>query len=142
MTDSPSISLLKNRKNQWGKFLLGGGLNFAITYVVYVILNTIMYFQFAFAIAYGVGIIWGYWFNTKFVFNAKISLAAFLRYPTVYVFQYFQSAIVLWVGVEMFQMNKNLVPIVATIISIPVTFTLSKLILVPKAKKAKSGVTN
>ena len=132
MTDSPPISLSKKPRNEWGKFLVGGGLNFAITYVIYVILNAIMYFQFAFAIAYSVGIIWGYWFNTKFVFNVKMSLAAFIKYPTVYVVQYLLSAIVLWAGVELLEMNKNLVPIVATIISIPVTFALSKLVLAKK----------
>jgi putative flippase GtrA len=58
---------------RWLRFLLGGGINTAFSYAVYLALNTIMTYQFAYFIAYTLGVVFAYWFNSGVVFRVPQS---------------------------------------------------------------------
>jgi putative flippase GtrA len=133
MKDNASPILSKERRIKWVKFLIGGGLNFALTYAVYLALNIFLFYQYAYFLAFVIGIIWAYWFNSTFVFEAKKSVQTMLAYPSIYLIQYLLSALILWLGVYWLGAPEFIVPIIATGICIPMTYFLNKLIL--EAKK-------
>lgn len=108
---------------------MGGGINTAFTYCVYLVLNLILYYQFAYLIAYLFGIVFAYWFNAAVVFRVPLSWRGFFSYPLVYLIQYVASAFLLVVLVEDAGMGEILSPLIITISIVPVTYLMSKLVL-------------
>lgn len=123
------IILIKNRYKRWLRFVLGGGLNTTVTYGIYLLLNLLVNYQLAYLIAYTLGIVFAYWFNTVFVFKTSLSWKAFFSYPLVYVIQYLISSIFLSILIEVWKINKALAPLVITIGIIPLSYLLNKLAL-------------
>ncbi|MDB4540496.1 GtrA family protein, partial [bacterium] len=111
------------------KFIIGGIVNNAALYPVYLVLNHFFYYQFAFLSSYCLGILFTYWINTGFVFKTQRSWKTFLVYPSIYVFQYIFSAGLLWCYVELLGGNELLGPFLVAIFIVPVTFTLNKFVL-------------
>jgi putative flippase GtrA len=110
-------------------FLIGGGLNTAFSYGVYLLLVRFLDYQAAYLIAYIAGIFSSYWINSVFVFRTPMSLSGLLRFPLVYVFQYVASALLLWLLVKQFGMNQTFAPLLVTGTLLPFTFLLSRFIL-------------
>ena len=74
-------------------FLIGGGLNTALSYGVYLLLVRFVDYQAAYLIAYIAGIFSSYWINSVFVFRTPMTLSGLLKFPLVYLFQYVASAL-------------------------------------------------
>ena len=110
-------------------FLLGSVLNFAISYFCYALLSQLIHYQLAYFIAYIVGIGWSYWFNATHVFKAQKTLRTFCIYPTVYALQYIASHLILWCLVEHLGLHSLAAPALTALITFPLTFFLSKLVL-------------
>ena len=70
-----------------------------------------------------------YYLNSRFVFRREVSLTKALRYPTVYLVQYLLSVLLLCVLIEIFSLNKLIAPALVILITIPVTFSLSRFII-------------
>lgn len=111
------------------RFILSGGLNTATTYILFLVLLEFVNYKISFTIAYWFGIFTSYFFNKLFVFKSSPNFLSFLVYPLVYLFQYFFSLGVTWIWVEVLNLKEIYSPIIAIILSIPVTFTLSRIIL-------------
>ena len=118
-----------DRKKRWLRFLLGGGINTAFTYAVYLALNTVLVYQLAFFVAYALGVVFSYWFNAVFVFRVSLSWKGLFSYPVVYVVQYVASAFLLGGLVQFADMGESLAPLVVTLVMVPVTYVMSKLVL-------------
>lgn len=118
-------------KHEFGRFLVVGCLNTAFAYGLYFLFNQFMHYQLAYALAYVMGIFFSYWLNTRWVFKTAMNWKSFFSFPLVYVFQYGMNAILLHVLVEMFGLSEWLSPFLVIIVSIPVTFTLSKFVIRP-----------
>lgn len=117
------------RIQRWLRFIVGGGINTGVTYILYLIFNTMLNYQLAYFIAYVFGVFFSYWFNSKFVFRVPLSWKKFLSYPVVYIVQYFLSASLLGLFVEYFEVSELFAPIVVVILLVPITYIMSKLIL-------------
>lgn len=117
------------RAHRWLRFILGGGINTAFTYGVYLALNRAIDYQWAYLIAYALGIVFAYWFNARLVFRAPLSWNGLLAYPLVYVIQYGISAITLVILIEHLGIPQALAPLVVTAAMLPVTYVMSKLII-------------
>lgn len=111
------------------KFLLGGGLNTALTYAIYYIFHLTLPYQFAYAAAYLSGIVFSYWINATFVFKTPMTWRGLFAYPVVYLVQYLISALLLGTLVEQLDMPKILAPLVVIVVSIPLTFIMTRWIL-------------
>lgn len=123
-------STLRNERwKRWLLFLMGGGINTAFTYVVYLALHTTIPYQAAYLIAYALGIIFAYCFNALFVFRAGLSWKGAFSYPLVYVIQYVFSAFFLSGLVEFANIDKALAPLIVTVAMIPLTYAMSQFIL-------------
>lgn len=121
-------------KKSWFYFLLGGIINTFFTYIIYYVLQLAMNYQLAYAIAYVVGIIFSYWLNTVMVFKETLAWRKFFKYPLVYVVQYSLSALLMWLLVTYFNLKESIAPLAILVITIPITYCLSKLIIVTKTE--------
>ncbi|MNW45059.1 GtrA-like protein [compost metagenome] len=111
------------------KFVISGVLNTVATYLIYLMLLVFLEYSLAYTVSYLSGIFISYYLNTLFVFKEKISFKTFLKYPIVYVVQYTINLIMIFVLVEHLGLSEQLVPLIVVIITIPITFLLSKLII-------------
>jgi putative flippase GtrA len=123
------ILLMKLIKSEFSKFIVVGIINTAITYIVYIALLGLLGYNNSYLISYILGILISYALNTKFVFNTNYSVIKLIKFPLVYIAQYLINAMVLRVVIERDITNELFAPILVLILSIPVTFLLSKTIL-------------
>jgi putative flippase GtrA len=117
------------RVQRWLRFLIGGGINTIFTYGLYLLLNRLMGYQAAYFIAYFVGVIFSYWFNSTIVFRISLSWKGFFFYPIVYVVQYVASALLLGGLVEIADISMVLAPLVVTVVMVPLTYVMSQIVL-------------
>lgn len=120
---------LASRTERWFRFLVGGVANTAFTYALYLALNTVLAYQLAYFIAYALGIVFAYWFNTVMVFHVPLSWRGLISYPAVYVVQYLASAFILGGLVELADIDESLGPLVVAVVMVPVTYVMSKSVL-------------
>ncbi|MCT2195588.1 GtrA family protein [Paenibacillus sp. p3-SID1389] len=111
------------------KFVIVGGLNTAITYGAYLLLLLCFEYKISYSISYILGILFSYYFNTKFVFREKITLLKFLKFPVVYLAQYLINVVILHILVEYINMPAEIVPLIVIVVSLPITYLLSKFII-------------
>ena len=83
----------------------------------------------AYSLAYVCGIVISYYLNSRLVFRQPVSLAKFLKYPVVYLVQYLLGIFILYICIDLLGISKWLAPLVVIVISLPVTFVMSKLII-------------
>lgn len=119
-------------KKQFIRFAFIGLLNTGITYTLYLVFLTFSSYDVSYVISYVSGIVVSFFFNTSFVFKTKISILKFLKYPIVYAVQFILNWIVLKVSVNYFGVHTKAAPLIVIIISIPITYALTKFILEKK----------
>ena len=110
------------------RFIITGGLNTAITYGIYLGLKEIVQYQAAYFIAYVLGVLFSYGMNALFVFRRRMSLKTFVRFPLVYIVQYVASAVLLEILVRWAAMSTTVAPIIAIVVTVPLTFLISRAI--------------
>ncbi|WP_305820955.1 GtrA family protein [Massilia brevitalea] len=111
------------------RFLVGGGLNTAVTYLVYLALHAVLSYQLAFFIAYAAGIVFSYFFNSTVVFKRRMSWHGMVVFPLVYLVQYGVSALVLGLLVEHTALPSWIAPLLVSVITLPLTFVLTRLVV-------------
>lgn len=116
-------------QNRFFRFLVTGGLNTIATYGLYVALKTLVDYQIAYFLSYVSGIVFAFFLSTLFVFEKRISLRTFVRFPLVYVAQYVLGAGLLGLFVEQFGLSPTFSPLLIIVLTLPGSFFLSRLIL-------------
>jgi len=119
-------------KPEFAKFLLVGLTNTAFSSTVYLLLDIVLPYKIAYSMAYISGLVFSYILNAKWVFQEKINRKSFLTFPLVYVPQYLISLLCLHVLVERFAVSERIAFLFVIILSIPITFLLSRFILKQK----------
>jgi len=135
MTNQVASILASDRR--WSKFLrfiISGGANTAVTYLIYLMLLHFTTYQISYTIAYVVGIFAAYFINRHFVFRTHRGWQSIVLFPLVYVIQYLVSMCVLRLWVEQLHLSKEFAPLVAIAITVPLTFALSRIIFGKKAQ--------
>ena len=117
------------KKSEFVRFFMAGVFNTAITYLIYLILSYKVYYGLAYTISYLLGIIIMYFLNIIFVFRVTNSARRIFMFPFVYFVQYFLNYCMLYLLVDFAGIEKRIAPIFVIIVSVPVTFFLSRLIL-------------
>lgn len=125
---------LDKREKRWLRFFLGGMLNTALSYSVFLALTFIFAYQLSYFIAYALGVVFAYLINALWVFRVQLSWKGLFSYPIVYVIQYLLSALLLGVLVEIFAVSVKLAPIFVIVALFPITYLISRFILQPDAK--------
>ncbi len=110
-------------------FVLCGGLNTGITYLLYLLLASMMHYQVAYLITYISGIALAYVLNLRFVFNAQSSLRKFACYPLIYVVQYLLGAGLMYLMLSVLNLPNTLAPLLVIVLLMPVSYYMNKKVL-------------
>lgn len=127
---------MRSINREFYRFVFWGGINTLAGYLIYALLLQFLPYLVAYSIAYVAGILMSYLLNTKLVFKEELKLSTAAKYPLVYLAQYLLGTITMYVQVQTFKVNKFLAPALVVLVTIPVTYSLSRLIL-----KSNSGHT-
>lgn len=111
------------------RFVFFGGVNTLLGYVIYALLLLFLAYPVAYTLAYVLGIFISYYLNTRFVFKEKVRWTKALQYPLVYLVQYLSGVGLLYVLVEIFHTSKLVAPVLIVLLTVPVTYLLSRLII-------------
>ena len=120
------------------RFIVTGAVNTAATYALYLVLLPRAGYTLAYTLAYITGIVIAYLLNTRFVFRVHGTLASVALFPLVYVVQYALGIAALYLAVDRFDVPKRFALIASIVVTIPVTFVLSRLVLKRKASRPAS----
>lgn len=126
---TPERSTRRKIIGEFLRFLIMGGANTVVAYAVYILLLNWMRYEFAYTIGYAVGIAMAYALSTAFVFRQPLRKRSAMRFPFVYVAQFLVSFIILRVAVEVFHVPQWLALGFAVVLTIPVTFVLSRWVI-------------
>lgn len=121
-------------QQQFIRFLLIGTANTALTYGLYLWLLTLMEYRYAYSISFAAGVMINFFLQTRFVFETQRSWGKLLRYPLVYVVQYLFGLGVITLAVQVFNLPTQWAMLCAIILSIPITFLISRWVLRDPAK--------
>jgi putative flippase GtrA len=119
---------VKESQQQFGRFVVGGAVNTAITYIAYLALEVHMAPSIAYSIIYVLGIALSYAINTYFVFRTKSSTRSGLQYPFVYGAQYLFGLALLSL-LTRYGIDSRIAMIVVIAASVPLTFLLTRIVL-------------
>ena len=106
-----------------------GGVNTLAGYLIYAFLLLFLPYLICYTVAFIINIFLSYFLNSKFVFNQKLGLSKAIRYPLVYLGQYLIGTISLYLLVEILKVNKLVAPLLVVVLTIPVTYYLSRRIV-------------
>lgn len=121
------------------RFLAAGGFNTLAGYGLYLLLQLVLPYQLAYFLAFVAGVVGAYCLNTLFVFRTRLSWRTFLAYPVIYVAQYLVSAPLLAVLVEWLHVRSTIAPLIVSVVMVPVSYLLNKLMLTRAAAPASLG---
>ena len=111
------------------RFLLVGGLNTLISYSLYLLFLGVLPYLAAFTLSYIMSIFTSYVLQAKFVFKSKIRLSAAIQFPLLYITLYFITAGLLYICVKFLSIDVILAPLLVLVITVPISFILSRLII-------------
>jgi len=111
------------------RFVFWGGVNTLAGYLFYLFLLFFLPYLISYSIAFVFSIFVSYVLNSKYVFNQELGLRKAIKYPVVYVNQYVLGAVSLYLLVHFLAISKFVAPLLVVVITIPVTFLLSRRIL-------------
>lgn len=112
------------------RFLISGGLNTIATYGIYLFLLNWFGYKPSYSVAFILGILMSYIGNRFFVFKSHQGIKTVLLFPLVYLLQYFVGLAVLWIWIDFFHLNPQLGPLITILVSIPLTYLVSKLFFI------------
>jgi putative flippase GtrA len=122
------------RKGSGLRFLLAGGLNTAVTYLIYLGFLQVISYQSSYAIAFVSGIGISYVLGRVFVFKVHQGYRSVLMLPLVYLIQYLLGAAVVWTWVDLLHQHPMLAPAISIAVTLPVTYFLSRFAFVGKIR--------
>lgn len=113
------------------KFVIVGGINTLNYYIVYLLLLKLLGVNYLVSHITGfiMSFIISYYLNCYFVYRVKPTLKKFLSFPLTQVVNMGMQTLLLYIFVQWFHFPSEIAPFVGLIITIPVTFILSKWIL-------------
>ena len=113
------------------KFIIVGGINTVNYYIVYLLLLKILGVNYLVShiIGFIVAFIISYYLNCYFVYKVQPTWKKFIQFPITQVINMGMQTGLLYVFVHWLHMSSVIAPFIGLIITIPITFVLSKYIL-------------
>lgn len=113
------------------KFIIVGGINTLNYYVLYLIFLQLIHFSYLVShiVAFLISFVISFYLNCYFVYKVKPTLKKFFAFPLTQVVNMGVQTLLLYVLVDQFDMSPVIAPLLGLIITIPITFILSKWIL-------------
>ncbi|MFC4323766.1 GtrA family protein [Litchfieldia salsa] len=113
------------------RFVIVGGINTFHYYVLYLFLLHVVesHYFVAHSIGFLSSLIGSFFLNTTFTYKVKPTWAAFIRYPLTQLFNTSATSLLLFLFIEILQMNSSVAPIIAVLFTLPATFILTGRVL-------------
>jgi putative flippase GtrA len=113
----------------FARFLFWGSVHTVATYVLYLVILSFSHYQLAYTVTFVVGVVMSYALNTRMVFRKRWSWAKLVRFPVVYVVQYFLGMGLMWLLVARLGIDERLAPIPVVAMLVPVTYLMAKAVI-------------
>src|SRR5699024_11971415 len=113
------------------RFIIVGGINTLNYYILYLILLRLFSIEYLIShiLAFVMSFIISFYLNCYFVYKVKPTLKKFLAFPLTQVVNMGLQTLLLYVLVDNFDLSPTIAPLLGLIVTIPITFVLSKWIL-------------
>ena len=113
------------------KFIIVGGINTLNYYVVYLLLLKLLHIEYMISNITGflVAFVISYYLNCYFVYRVKPTWRKFISFPITQIVNVSLQTVLLYVFVSWLNLPAEIAPFAGLIITIPITFILSKWIL-------------
>ncbi|EOD4640961.1 flippase GtxA [Staphylococcus aureus] len=113
------------------KFIIVGGINTLNYYVVYLLLLKLLHIEYMISHITGfiVAFVISYYLNCYFVYRVKPTWRKFISFPITQIVNISSQTVLLYVFVSWLNLPAEIAPFAGLIITIPITFILSKWIL-------------
>lgn len=113
------------------KFIIVGGINTLNYYVVYLLLLKLFHIEYMISHITGfiVAFVISYYLNCYFVYRVKPTWRKFISFPITQLVNASLQTVLLYVFVSWLNLPAEIAPFAGLIITIPITFILSKWIL-------------
>lgn len=113
------------------KFIIVGGINTLNYYVVYLLLLKLLQIEYMISHITGfiVAFVISYYLNCYFVYRVKPTWRKFISFPITQIVNISLQTVLLYVFVSWLNLPAEIAPFAGLIITIPITFILSKWIL-------------
>jgi len=121
---------LRKSESRIFPFLLAGGLNTAVTYACFIVIEPKLGAVLSYTLVYTAGICFSYYLNARFVFQSPIAWRSALPFPAIYGVQYLWGVLLLLLLGDVFNWPHKwaLLAVIAT--SVPLTFLLTRQLMV------------
>ncbi len=113
------------------KFIIIGGINTLNYYVVYLLLLKLLHIEYMISHITGflVAFVISYYLNCYFVYRVKPTWRKFISFPITQIVNVSLQTVLLYVFVSWLNLPAEIAPFAGLVITIPITFVLSKWIL-------------
>ena len=110
------------------KFIIVGGINTLNYYVVYLLLLKLLHIEYMISHITGfiVAFVISYYLNCYFVYRVKPTWRKFISFPITQIVNVSLQTVLLYVFVSWLNLPAEIAPFAGLIITIPITFVLSK----------------
>lgn len=116
------------------RFILVGGINTVNYYWIYLLLLKVFDIQYLVShiLSFIISFIISFYLNCYFVYRVQPTIKKFIQFPITQVVNMGLQTLLLFVFVQLLHENETFAPFIGLIFTIPITFILSRWILVDK----------
>ena len=122
---------MQKLKGEAFRYVIGGTVTTVLSLGAYYLLQLVIQYQVAYAIAFAFGVAVAYCINVFYVFRAEHTRAKAMAFPFVYLAQYVIGAGLLALLVEWMGVPQAIAPLPVAIVLIPITFVLVRVVVRP-----------
>ena len=130
------------RREQLGvfvRFVVVNGANTVLYYGLYLLLRLAMPYLLANVIALIVAIAAAFWLNARFAFRVKPTAGKALLYPLSNLAGAALRTLAVFLLVEYAAMSEELAPLAATVLTLPIAFVLTSLVMAERGPARAGG---
>ncbi|MDQ1000791.1 putative flippase GtrA [Neobacillus niacini] len=116
---------------QFWRFVIVGFTNTGNYYVLFLFFNNIvpLHYMAAHIVSFLISMVGSFYLNSYFTYKIKPTLKKFLQFPLTYIVNITVSSTAIYIFVVLLKLDENISPLLASVLAIPFTFVISKLIL-------------
>jgi putative flippase GtrA len=120
---------------QFWRFVIVGFINTFNYYILYLFFHNLLNVNYMIShiISFLISMVGSFYLNSYFTYKVKPTMKKFLQFPLTYVVNITVSSAAIYILVELMGMDENVSPLLASVIAIPFTFIISKVILTKEA---------
>ncbi|WP_346295501.1 GtrA family protein [Rhodopseudomonas sp. P1] len=117
---------MKSIRGESLRFIVAGGANTVLTYLVYLLMLNWVSYPVAFTVSFVTGVLFAFAVYSLFVFRIALDWRRMLPYPLLYGLQYVAGLALLALLIGQFALDERIAPIVNVVVLTPVTFVLNR----------------